>query len=258
VQQPVAQLEEQVFMDTIVSKVGWSHHVILIDKTIDHAEKFWYLLNTLEHGISRNILAMQIDSQLFERQIKAGKVSNFQNTLPAPQTDLAIQMLKDPYIFDFVQAKDAADERDVERQLTEQITRFLLELGQGFAFVGRQMHFEIGDKDFYIDLLFYHIKLKAYVVIELKAGEFEPGDAGKLNFYLNLVNDKLRTQNENETIGLLLCKGKSKVLAEYALKSLKHPIGISDYQLSRAVPAELVSQLPTIDDLENELKEAVN
>ena len=156
-------------------------------------------------------------------------------------------------VFDFVQAKGKADERDIERQLTEHITKFLLELGQGFAFVGKQVHFEIGGKDFFLDLLFYHIKLHAYVVVELKTDEFEPGDAGQLNFYINMVNDKLKAANDNDTIGILLCKGKSKVLAEYALKSIKQPIGVSDYQLSKAIPVELRSQLPDIDELENEL-----
>lgn len=258
VQQGVAQMgqiekAERLFLDAIVSKVGWSHHVILMDKANTYSERLWYLLNTLEHGISRNVLAMQIESGLYKRQVKAQKISNFSDTLPAPQTDFAMNMLKDPYIFDFVQAKGKADERDIERQLTEQITKFLLELGQGFAFVGKQVHFEIGEKDFFLDLLFYHIKLHAYVVVELKTDEFEPGDAGQLNFYINLVNDKLKAANDNDTIGILLCKGKSKVLAEYALKSIKQPIGVSDYQLSKAIPAELRSQLPDIDELENEL-----
>jgi predicted nuclease of restriction endonuclease-like (RecB) superfamily len=244
VQQVVAQIAEKLFFSTIVSKIGWSHHVILMDKANLHSERLWYLLNILEHGISRNVLSMQIESGLYKRQVKAQKISNFSDTLPAPQTDFAMNMLKDPYIFDFVQAKGKADERDIERQLTEHITKFLLELGQGFAFVGKQVHFEIGGKDFYLDLLFYHVKLHSYVVVELKADEFEPGDAGQLNFYINLVNDKLKAANDNDTIGLLLCKGKSKVLAEYALKSIKQPIGVSDYQLSKAIPAELRSQLP--------------
>jgi predicted nuclease of restriction endonuclease-like (RecB) superfamily len=250
----MGQMEmEELFPQTIVSKVSWTHHMILMDKTSSCAEKFWYLLNTLEHGISRNVLALQIESGLYKRQVKAQKISNFSDTLPAPQTDFAMNMLKDPYIFDFVQAKGKADERDIERQLTEHITKFLLELGQGFAFVGKQVHFEIGGKDFFLDLLFYHIKLHAYVVVELKTDEFEPGDAGQLNFYINLVSDKLKAANDNDTIGILLCKGKSKVLAEYALKSIKQPIGVSDYQLSKAIPAELRSQLPDIDELENEL-----
>ena len=268
VQQPAAQLQktnnehfsinryivtEKLFLETIVAKISWAQHMILMDKANTSAERFWYMINTLEHGISRNVLAMQIESSLFERQIKTQKISNFHDTLPALQTDFANYMLKDPYIFDFVQAKEKADERNIEQQLTEHITKFLMELGQGFAFVSKQVHFQVGSSDFYVDLLFYHVKLHAFVVVELKTGEFEPGDAGQLNFYVNLVNDKCKAENDNDTIGILLCKGKSKVLAEYALKSIKQPIGVSDYQLSKAIPEELRSQLPQIDDLEKEL-----
>ena len=188
-QQPVAQLEEKLFLESLIAKLSWSHHVILMDKVPHLGQRFWYMLNTLEHGASRNILAMQIESGLYQRQIAAKKTSNFSRTLPAPQTDFANYMLKDPYIFDFVQAKEMADERNIEQQLTEHITKFLLELGQGFAFIGRQVHFQVGQTDFYIDLLFYHTRLHAYVVVELKSREFEPGDAGQLNFYINLVND---------------------------------------------------------------------
>jgi predicted nuclease of restriction endonuclease-like (RecB) superfamily len=196
---------------------------------------------------------MQIESGLFERQVKAKKINNFERTLPAPQTDFANYLLKDPYIFDFVQAKEKADERNIEEQLSSQITKFLLELGQGFAFIGRQVHFEIAEKDFFVDLLFYHTRLHAYVVVELKARPFEPGDAGQLNFYVNVVNDKLKGPQDADTIGLLLCKGKSEVLAEYALKGFSHPLGVSNYQISKAIPEELKSQLPDITDLENEL-----
>ena len=244
---------EAIFLEAIIAKISWGHHVILMDKVSTAGERFWYMINTLEHGISRNMLAMQIESRLFDRQVKTQKISNFQDTLPALQTDFANYMLKDPYIFDFVQAKEKADERNIEQQLTEHITKFLMELGQGFAFVGKQVHFEVGGSDFYVDLLFYHVKLHAFVVVELKTSEFEPGDAGQLNFYVNLVNDKCKTEHDNDTIGILLCKGKSKVLAEYALKSIKQPIGVSDYQLSKAVPEDLQSQLPRIGDLENEL-----
>ena len=244
---------EKIFLEAIVSKISWGHHIILMDKASSPAERFWYILNTLENGISRNVLAMQIESRLFERQVKAPKLSNFKDTLPALHTDLANSILKDPYIFDFVQAKEKADERNIEQQLTEHITKFLMELGQGFAFVGKQVHFEVGDKDFYVDLLFYHVKLHAFVVVELKTNEFEPGDAGQLNFYVNLVNDRCKSEKDNDTIGILLCKGKSKVLAEYALKGIRQPIGVSDYQLSKAVPEEMRSQLPQIDELEKEL-----
>jgi len=224
-----------------------------MDKVPHTGKKFWYMLNTIEHGNSRNVLAMQIESGLFERQITAKKISNFSRTLPAPHTDFANHMLKDPFIFDFIQAKEKADERNIEQQLTEHITRFLLELGQGFAFVGKQMHFEVGKTDCYIDLLFYHIRLHAYVVVELKNRAFQPGDASQLNFYINLVNDKLKGEEDRDTIGILLCKGKDEVLAEYALRGINQPIGVTDYQLGKAVPTELKSQLPDIATLEQEL-----
>lgn len=252
-QQVAAQLQEEHFLQSIVSRISWSHHMVLSDKVQNLGERFWYMLYTLEHGISRNVLSLQIESGLFQRQIKAKKTNNFERTLPQPQTDFANYLLKDPYIFDFVQAKEKADERNIEEQLASHITKFLLELGQGFAFIGRQVHFEIGDSDFYVDLLFYHTRLHAYVVVELKARPFEPGDAGQLNFYVNVVNDKMKGPQDEDTIGLLLCKGKNEVLAEYALKGYNQPMGVSDYQVSKAIPEELRSSLPDISDLENEL-----
>jgi len=258
-QQAVAQIKEQdaeqLFLKSIISKIQWSHHIILINKEPVLEKRFWYMLNTFEHGISRNILAMQIESKLFDRQIKAKKISNFEKTLPPAQSDFANYMLKDPFIFDFVQAREKSDERNIEEQLANQITKFLLELGQGFAFIGRQVHFEIEGSDFFADLLFYHTKLHSYIVVELKAKEFKPGDASQLNFYINLINDKLKTENDNNTIGLLLCKGKSEIIAEYALKGYSNPIGVSDYLLSKAIPEELKSLLPQIEDIENELKD---
>ncbi len=254
VQQPAAHLEESIFLQSILARISWSHHLILIDKEPSIGKRFWYMLNTIENGNSRNVLAMQIESGLFERQIASKKVNNFKSTLPKPNTDFANYILKDPYIFDFVQATEKANERNIEEQLTTHITKFLLELGQGFAFIGRQVHFEIGDDDFYADLLFYHTKLHAYVVVELKARPFEPGDASQLNFYVNVVNDKLKTATDNDTIGILLCKGKNEVVAEYALKGYNNAIGISDYQLSKAIPTELKPSLPQIEELENELR----
>ena len=255
VQHPVAQMEEKVFMHSVLPNVTWSHHVVLMDKEPHSGKRLWYMLNSIEHGSSRNILAMQIESNLFERQVTSKKVSNFERTLPLPQSDFAQYLLKDPYIFDFVQARDKSNERDIEKQLADHIIKFLLELSQGFAFVGKQVHFEIGGADFYADLLFYHIRLRCYVVVELKARPFEPGDASQLNFYTNIVNDKLKTAQDNETIGLLLCKGKNEVVAEYSLKGYRNAIGISDYQLSKAVPEELRSSLPQIEDIESELQE---
>jgi predicted nuclease of restriction endonuclease-like (RecB) superfamily len=252
-QQVAAQLQEEHFLQSVVSRISWSHHMVLSDKVQNPGERFWYMLYTLEHGISRNVQGIQIESGLFQRQVKAKKTNNFEHTLPQPQTDFANYLLKDPYIFDFVQAKEKADERNIEEQLASHITKFLLELGQGFAFIGRQVHLEIGDSDFYIDLLFYHTRLHAYVVVELKARPFEPKDAGQLNFYVNVVNDKMKGPQDEDTIGLLLCKGKNEVLAEYALKGYNQPMGVSDYQVSKAIPEELKSSLPDIGDLENEL-----
>jgi len=254
-QQSVAELEEGAFTYSIIGKLSWSHHIVLMDKCPDMAARFWYMLNTLEHGNSRNILMMQIEAGLFQRQIAQKKVHNFSATLPAPQSDFANYLLKDPYIFDFVQAKEKADERNIEGQLTNQITKFLLELGQGFAFVGKQYHLQVGGNDFYIDLLFYHTKLHCYVVVELKARAFEPGDPAQLNFYINVVNDTLKSKEDNDTIGLLLCKGKNEVVAEYSLKGYTSPIGVADYVLSKAVPKDLKSTLPDILELEKELEE---
>lgn len=253
--QPVVPIEESLFMGSMVSKISWAHHVVLMDKMPHLGKRLWYMLNSLEHGNSRNVLAMQIENGLFERQVASQKTNNFCKTLPPIQSDFANYLLKDPYIFDFVQVREKADERNIEEQLLVHIKKFLLELGQGFAFVGRQVHFEVGGSDFYADLLFYHTKLHCYVVVELKARKFEPGDASQLNFYVNLVNDKLKTATDNNTIGLLLCKGKSEIVAEYALKGYSSAIGVSDYQISKAVPEELRSVLPQIEDIENELKE---
>lgn len=254
-QQVVAEINQEEFINSIIARISWSHHVVLMNKCKKIEEKFWYMLNSLENGISRNVLQMQIETQLFQRQMKDKKVHNFSATLPKPQSDFANYLLKDPYIFDFVQAKEKADERNIEEQLTGHITKFLLELGQGFAFVGKQYHLQVGGSDFYIDLLFYHTKLHCYVVVELKAREFEPKDPAQLNFYINVINGTLKSDKDNDTIGILLCKGKNEVLAEYALVGYNQPIGVADYQISKAIPEELKSTLPDIEDLEKELGE---
>ena len=213
----------------------------------------WYMKQSVENGWSSNVLKMQIESKLYERQINSRKVNNFTATLPVPQSDLANYLLKDPYIFDLAGAKERADERDIEEQLVKHVTRYLLEMGNGFAFVARQKHFQIGDSDFYADLILYNIKLHAYVVVELKATPFKPEYAGQLIFYINVVDDKLRGENDNKTIGLLLCKGKDEIVAQYALTGYDQPIGISDYQLSKVVPENLKSALPSIEQVEEEL-----
>ncbi|QMW03337.1 PDDEXK nuclease domain-containing protein [Spirosoma foliorum] len=245
---------EQLFLRSVLSKITWSHHIILLDKVKDPAQRIWYIEQTLTGSWGRNVLRHQIEIDLYKRQVKTPKLTNFEHTLAKPQSDLATQLLKDPYVFDFVVATAKAKERDVESQLVQQVSKFLLELGQGFAFVGRQYPLKVGDGEYYIDLLFYHIRLRCYIVIELKARDFEPGDAGQINFYVNVVNDYLRTKEDNPTIGLLLCKGKNQALAEYALAGITNPLSVADYELTRAVPEELKSQLPSIEDLEQELK----
>lgn len=254
VQQAAAQFEN-VFLKTPLAQIPWFHHCILMDKIKNLDERLWYINATIENGWSRNILSMQIESDLYMRQVTAKKITNFKTTLPSPQSDFAEQILKDPYIFDFVTIKGKADEKNIEDQLCSHITKFLLELGQGFSFIGRQYHLNVGEQDFYIDLLFYHIRLRCYVVIELKAVAFIPEHAGKLNFYINAVDKKLKTDQDNPTIGLLLCKSKNEVIAEYALGGIKTPMGVADFELSKAVPEELKSTLPSIEKLEKELED---
>ena len=205
-----------------------------------------------QHGWSRNLLVHQIESQVLQRQGQA--TTNFAQTLPAPQSELAQQTLKDPYIFDFLSLGMAAHERDIEKALTQHISQFLLELGAGFAFVGKQVPLEIGGQDFYLDLLFYHLKLRCYLVIELKAGDFKPEHVGQLSFYLSAVDDHYKAEQDAPTIGLLLCKNRNKVIAEYALRDNSKPIGVSEYQLAQSLPPNLEDQLPSIERIEQELQ----
>ena len=244
---------EKLFLASPVARINWASQMVLLNSSLPLGVEYWYMKQSVEMGWSSNVLKMQIESKLFERQINSRKVNNFTATLPAPQSDLANYLLKDPYIFDLAGAKERADERDIEEQLVKHVTRYLLEMGSGFAFVARQKHFQIGDSDFYADLILYNIKLHAYVVVELKATPFKPEYAGQLNFYINVVDDKLRGENDNKTIGLLLCKGKDEIVAQYALTGYDQPIGISDYQLSKAVPENLKSALPSIEQVEEEL-----
>lgn len=244
---------EKLFLASPVARINWASQMVMLNSSLPLGVEYWYMKQSVEMGWSSNILKMQIESKLYERQINSRKVNNFTATLPAPQSDLANYLLKDPYIFDLAGAKERADERDIEEQLVKHITRYLLEMGNGFAFVARQKHFQIGDSDFYADLILYNIKLHAYVVVELKATPFKPEYAGQLNFYINVVDDKLRGENDNKTIGLLLCKGKDEIVAQYALTGYDQPIGISDYQLSKAVPENLKSALPSIEQVEEEL-----
>ena len=244
---------EKLFLASPVARINWASQMVMLNSSLPLGVEYWYMKQSVEMGWSSNVLKMQIESKLYERQINSCKVNNFTTTLPAPQSDLANYLLKDPYIFDLAGAKERADERDIEEQLVKHVTRYLLEMGSGFAFVARQKHFQIGDSDFYADLILYNIKLHAYVVVELKATPFKPKYAGQLNFYINVVDDKLRGENDNKTIGLLLCKGKDEIVAQYALTGYDQPIGISDYQLSKAVPENLKSALPSIEQVEEEL-----
>lgn len=260
VPQPVAQtsasLEEPqpvaLFPAELLCALPWGHHAELMAKIKDLATRRWYMQATIEHGWSRSILLMQIESVAHERFGNA--VTNFTKLLPPPDSDLAQQTLKDPYLFDFLTLQAGFHERELETGLIAHLEKFLLELGQGFAFVGRQHHLEVAGKDFYIDLLFYHLKLRRYVVIELKRGDFKPEYAGKVNFYCSVVDDLLRHETDGKTIGLILCQQPDRVLAEYALRDMTKPIGISGFELTRALPQTLQSSLPSIEDIEEELK----
>ncbi|WP_165223270.1 PDDEXK nuclease domain-containing protein [Aquisphaera insulae] len=247
---------EEPIVQQLVAQIPWGHNVRLLDHVKDPDERVWYIRKTIENGWSRNILEIQIETDLYRHQGKA--LNNFAATLPKPQSDLAEQILKDPYNFDFLTLGDAAREREIERGLMEHIRQFLLELGVGFAFVGSQHRLEVGGEEFFIDLLFYHLKLRAYVVIELKATEFRPEHAGKMNFYLSAVDDLLRHPQDAPTIGIILCKSKGKIVAEYALRDINKPIGISGFTLSESLPETLRGSLPTIADLEAELSNAAS
>ena len=274
-QQPVAQLEEvtetlsaiyhcdisqieEIFKHSAIVRTNWASHVILLNSKLPLGECYWYITQAVANGWSRNVLQMQIETNLFARQITTKKVSNFSARLPKPQSDLANYLMKDPYIFDMMGQTDKMAERDIERQLVSHITKYLLEMGSGFAFVAQQKHFEVGDSDFYADLILYNIQLHAYVVIELKATPFKPEYMGQLNFYINVVDDTLRGEHDNKTIGLLLCNGGDKVVAQYALSGYNQPIGVSDYQLSKAIPDNLKSALPTVEEVEEELSKIVD
>ena len=274
VQQPLAQLGaiaetlstiydsdickiEEIFKQSAIVRTNWASHVILLNTKLPLGERYWYITQAVANGWSSNVLQMQIETNLFARQIEAKKVNNFAVHLPNPQSDLANYLMKDPYIFDLMGQTEAMNERDIERQLVQHITKYLLEMGSGFAFVAQQKHFEVGDTDFYADLILYNIQLHAYVVIELKATPFKPEYMGQLNFYINVVDDTLRGEHENKTIGLLLCNGGDKVVAQYALSGYDQPIGVSDYQLTKAIPENLKSALPTIEEVEDVLSKCI-
>ncbi|MBK2061080.1 PDDEXK nuclease domain-containing protein [Francisella noatunensis] len=248
---------DSVFVQQVVAQIPWGHIIVLMNKMSDIDARIFYINKTIEHGWSRNILNLQIETNLHIRQGKA--VNNFKTKLPSPQSDLAVATLKDPYTFDFLNIGEEAQEREVEKALCAHMEKFLLELGAGFAFVGRQYHLEVGDQDFYIDLLFYHLKLRCFVVIELKDKEFKPEYAGKMNFYLSAVDDLVKHSNDQPSIGLILCKTKNNILAEYALRDMSKPIGLAEYRLSDSLPDDLKTGLPSIEELEIELsKDMIN
>ncbi|MBL7208315.1 MAG: DUF1016 family protein, partial [Desulfobacterales bacterium] len=239
------------FVQQVAAQIPWFHNCVLIDKVKSKKEREWYIQQTIQNGWSRNVLVHQIETNLYDR--KEHLTHNFDVTLPKPQSDLAKETLKDPYVFDFLTIGEEAHERDLENQLVMDITKFLLELEAGFSFVGRQYNLEVGDRDYFIDLLFYHLKLRCFVAIELKIGEFKPEYAGKINFYLSALDDLLKTEQDNPSIGIVLCKTKNRIIAEYALRDMSKPIGVSEYKLTEAIPEELKSSLPTIEELEAEL-----
>jgi predicted nuclease of restriction endonuclease-like (RecB) superfamily len=255
VQQPAAlnmgdSVQQAVRLNALLS-VPWGHHVVIINKLKDPDEALFYLQQITENNWSRAILTLQIEQDLYSRQGKA--ITNFHQTLPEKQALMAGQILKDPYNFGFLTLEPKVHELDIERQLTEHITNFLLELGKGFAFIGRQYPLQVGDKDYRLDLLFYHIRLRCFVVLDLKVVEFEPEFAGKMNFYLAAVDDQIKTLDDQPSIGIILCKNKNKLEVEYALQGMSKPIGVSEFTVTQALPAELKSTLPTIEEFEIEL-----
>ena len=246
--------DEQIVQEAL-AQITWYHNIALMEKLKSQDERLWYARKTVEHGWSRNILVCQIESQLYQRQ--GGAITNFERALPKPQSDLAQQLLKDPYHFDFLTLGAEVQERDLEAALVSHIREFLLELGVGFAFVGNQYHLVVGGEDFYIDLLFYHLRLRCYVVVDLKMTEFKPEYSGKMNFYVCAVDDLLRHPDDQATIGMILCKSKNKVVAEYALRDVNKPIGVSTHYWGSILPESLQENLPTIEQLEMELNTVV-
>lgn len=250
------QWPDSQFVQQLAAQIPWFHNCVLLDKISDPQTREFYIRQTIENGWSRNVLVLQIESGLHQRLGAAPH--NFARTLPEPQSDLAAQLLKDPYNFDFLTLGNSARERELERGLLDNLRRFLLELGQGFAFLGSQYHLQIGsgtpnEEDYYLDLLFYHVKLRCYVVIDLKMESFKPEHAGKMNFYLAVVDDLLRHPDDAPSIGLILCKTKNELNVEYALRGMNAPLGIAGFELASQLPPELQNRLPTVEELENEL-----
>jgi predicted nuclease of restriction endonuclease-like (RecB) superfamily len=244
---------DESILQQLVAKLPWGHNILLLEKVKDKTERLWYIEHALQYGWSRNVLDLQIETKLYHRQGKA--LTNFPPTLPALDSDFATEALKDPYIFDFITTSDETKERNVQSLLLANIRRFLLVLGVGFTFVGSNYHLVVGGEDYYIDLLFYHIRLRCYVVIELKAGSFKPEYVGKLNFYMTAIDRQVKAPEDSKTIGIILCKTKNKVTAEYALANLHNPMGVATYQTTEALPEDLQDKLPALSELAARLEE---
>ena len=245
---------DEQFVQTVSAQIPWSHNTLILDKIHSPEQREWYIRKTAENGWSHSVLTHQIESDLYTRQVLANKVNNFEKLLAAEQSEIAVQTMKDPYIFDFIPFREDMVERDIENALVKEITRLLLELGTGFAFLGNQYHINVGGDDFYIDLLFYNLNLRSYVVIELKTGDFKPEYAGQLNFYLSAVDGILKKEQDNPSIGMLLCKNKNDLVAEYSLKDMSKPMGVSEYKVTRNLPDELMNQLPSVEDIQKRIK----
>lgn len=246
-----ATYPDNEFVQETLAQLTWYHNILLLDKVKDSQERLYYIKSAIKHGWSTSVMVLQIEQNFYHREGKA--LTNFKISLPAPQSELAQQTLKDPYIFDFLSIGPEAHEREIEKGLIKHIEKFLLEFGVGFAFVGRQYPLEVGGEDFFIDLLFYHLKLRCFVVIELKANKFKPEHAGKMNFYLSAIDDLLKHPIDNPSIGLILCKSKDQILAEYALRDMTKAIGLSEYRITEALPDNIKTELPSIEELEAEL-----
>lgn len=250
----LAQPMREIEAPDVLTGIPWFHNVVLVEKLKDPTERLWYAQKTIENGWSRSVLVHQIESNLYHRQ--GGAISNFHATLPPTQSDLARELLKDPYTFDFLSLGEAAQERELEQGLIDHIQHFLLELGMGFAFVGRQYHLEVGGEDFYLDLLFYHLHLRCYVVIDLKVEKFKPEFAGKMNFYLAAADDLLRHGDDQPSIGLIICKEKNRVIAEYSLRDMRKPVAVAEYMLTQQLPDQLAGRLPSPLDLEQAVRDS--
>jgi len=246
-------IPEHEIVQLLTAQLTWTHNTSLMDKVKEREKFFWYAEQNSVNGWTVETMEEFIESELYERQALTKKTSNFQEKLSAPQSDLAEQSLKDPYILDFIQYREGMIEREIEAELVKNITKLLLELGTGFAFIGNQYKIEVENEDFYLDMLFYHMVLRCYIIIEIKRGKFLPEYAGKLNFYISAVDDILKTEKDNPTIGILLCKNKRGMIAEYALRDIQKPIGVSEYKLIKTLPKEYEDLLPSVEDIEKRI-----